>query len=147
MKGYFASVSRTASRTFKIHFARPGVAGPLAESATPKILAVVSNSHCSGIAVAPLATSALRIISAGFPFYAYGYVLTQAFNGAGDTVTPTFINVGCFWLFEIPLAYLLARPLGLGPSGVFWAVAIAFSLMSVVSAVLFRRGRWKLKRV
>jgi putative MATE family efflux protein len=98
-------------------------------------------------AVAPLATSALRIISAGFPFYAYGYVLTQAFNGAGDTVTPTLINVGCFWLFEIPLAYLLARPLGLGPSGVFWAVAIAFSLMSVVSAVLFRKGRWKLKRV
>jgi MATE family, multidrug efflux pump len=98
-------------------------------------------------AVAPLAASALRIISAGFPFYACGYVLTQAFNGAGDTVTPTLVNVGCFWLFEIPLAYLLARPLGLGPRGVFWAVAIAFSLMSVVSAVLFRGGRWKLKRV
>jgi putative MATE family efflux protein len=98
-------------------------------------------------AVAPLAASALRIISAGFPFYACGYVLTQAFNGAGDTATPTLVNVGCFWLFEIPLAYLLARPLGLGPRGVFWAVAIAFSLMSVVSAVLFRRGRWKLKRV
>jgi putative MATE family efflux protein len=96
-------------------------------------------------AVAPLAASALRIISAGFPFYACGYVLTQAFNG--DTATPTLVNVGCFWLFEIPLAYLLARPLGLGPRGVFWAVAIAFSLMSVVSAVLFRRGRWKLKRV
>jgi Na+-driven multidrug efflux pump len=98
-------------------------------------------------AVAPLAASALRIISAGFPFYACGYVLTQAFNGAGDTVTPTLINVGCFWLFEIPLAYALARPIGMGPAGVFWAVAIAFSLMSIVSAALFRRGRWKLKRV
>lgn len=98
-------------------------------------------------AVAPLASSALRIISAGFPFYACGYVLTQSFNGAGDTLTPTLINVGCFWFVEIPLAYLLARPLGFGPAGVFWSVAIAFSLMSVVSAVLFRRGRWKLTRV
>jgi putative MATE family efflux protein len=98
-------------------------------------------------AVAPLAGSALRIISGGFPFYACGYVLTQSFNGAGDTLTPTLINIGCFWLVEIPLAYVLARPLGFGPAGVFWSVAIAFSLMSVVSALLFRRGRWKLKQV
>jgi putative MATE family efflux protein len=97
--------------------------------------------------VAPLAVSALRIISAGFPFYAAGYVLTQSFNGAGDTLTPTLINIGCCWMVEIPVAYVLARPLGLGPSGVFWSVAVAFSLMSVVSALLFRRGRWKLIRV
>ena len=97
--------------------------------------------------VAPIATRGLRIISGGFPFYAAGYVLTQSFNGAGDTWTPTLINVGCFWLFEIPLAYALGLPLGYGPIGVFWAMAIAFSVMSMVSAVLFRRGHWKLKRV
>ncbi|MCU1383958.1 MAG: efflux family protein [Acidobacteria bacterium] len=98
-------------------------------------------------AVAPIATSGLRIISGGFPFYAAGYVLTQSFNGAGDTWTPTLINVGCFWLFEIPLAYVLGLPLGYGPAGVFWAMALAFSVMSVVSAWLFRRGTWKLKQV
>jgi putative MATE family efflux protein len=97
--------------------------------------------------VAPMASRGLRIICGGFPFYAAGYVLTQSFNGAGDTVTPTFINVMCLWLGEIPLAYGLARTAGLGPTGVFWAIAIAFSAMSLVSAVLFRRGRWKTKRV
>ena len=97
--------------------------------------------------VAPIAILGLRIISGGFPFYAAGYVLTQSFNGAGDTATPTFISVGCFWLFEIPLAYLLGRSFGYGPPGVFWAMAIAFSVLSVVSAWLFRRGTWKLKRV
>jgi Na+-driven multidrug efflux pump len=70
-------------------------------------------------------------------------VLTQAFNGAGDTWTPTLINLFCFWLWEIPVAWLLARPLGLGPNGVFIAVLVGFSTMAVVSVVLFRRGRWK----
>jgi Na+-driven multidrug efflux pump len=98
-------------------------------------------------AVAPIATRGLRIISGGFVFYASGYVLSQSFNGAGDTMTPTFINLFCFWLGELPLAYLLARPFGLGPSGVFWAINIAFSSMTIISALLFRRGRWKLKRV
>jgi putative MATE family efflux protein len=97
--------------------------------------------------VAPIATLGLRIISGGFPFYAAGYVLTQSFNGAGDTWTPTLINLGCFWLFEIPLAYILGRTLGYGPPGIFWAMAVAFSVMSIVSAWLFRRGTWKLKRV
>ena len=97
--------------------------------------------------VGPIAVQGLRIISAGFPFYAAGYVLTQSFNGAGDTVTPTLINVLCLWMGEIPIAYVLARPAGLGPAGVFWSIAIAFSIMSLVSAAVFRRGRWKLKRV
>jgi putative MATE family efflux protein len=97
--------------------------------------------------VAPIATLGLRIVSAGFPFYAAGYVLTQSFNGAGDTLTPTLINLGCFWCFEIPLSYGLGRTLGYGPAGVFWAMAVAFSVMSLVSAWLFRRGRWKLVRV
>jgi putative MATE family efflux protein len=97
--------------------------------------------------VGPIATRGLRIIAGGFPFYAAGYVLTQSFNGAGDTMTPTLINLGCFWAFEIPLAYVLGLPLGWGPDGVFWAMAIAFSMMSVVSALLFRRGTWKTARV
>ncbi|HEX4627147.1 MAG TPA: MATE family efflux transporter [Gemmatimonadales bacterium] len=98
-------------------------------------------------AVAPVAALVLRIISYGFLFYAYGMVLTQSFNGAGDTWTPTLINLGCFWLWEIPLAYLLARRVGLGPGGVALAVTIAFSAVAVVSALLFRRGRWKLRTV
>jgi putative MATE family efflux protein len=98
-------------------------------------------------AVVPTAASGLRIISSGFVLYAFGFVLSMAFNGAGDTRTPTLINLFCFWLFEVPLAYLLARPLGMGPSGVFWSIAIAFSVMALVSAWLFRRGRWKSARV
>jgi putative MATE family efflux protein len=94
-------------------------------------------------AVVVYGTKALRIISAGFLFYAYGMVLTQAFNGAGDTWTPTFINLFVFWLFEIPLAWLLAQPFGFGPTGVFAAVLIGFSTMAIVSILLFRRGRWK----
>ena len=94
-------------------------------------------------AVVPYAVSCLRIIASGFVFYGYGMVLTQAFNGAGDTRTPTLINLGVFWLFEIPLAYLLSVTFGMGPRGSFWAVTVAFSTLAVVSALLFRRGRWK----
>jgi putative MATE family efflux protein len=98
-------------------------------------------------AVGPIAELCLRTISYGFLFYAYGMVITQSFNGAGDTWTPTWINLGCFWLWEIPLAYLFARHAGLGPRGVALAVTIAFSTVAVVSAVIFRRGRWKERRV
>jgi len=98
-------------------------------------------------AVAANAVRALLIISSGFPFYAYAMVLTQAFNGAGDTMTPTIINLFCFWLWELPIAYMLSHVWGFGPSGVFWAIAVAYSTMAVVSAWLFRRGRWKLKAV
>jgi putative MATE family efflux protein len=97
--------------------------------------------------VAAIAASCLRIISYGYVFYAYGMVLTNSFNGAGDTWTPTWLNLFCFWLWEIPLAWWLARHVGLGPQGVAWAVTIAFSTLAVASAVLFRRGRWKTKRV
>ena len=89
------------------------------------------------------AVQCLRIVSAGFFFYAYGMVLTQSFNGAGDTWTPTWLNLICFWLFEIPLAWLLAHGLGMGPTGVFTAVTLAFSSVAALSALLFRRGKWK----
>jgi putative MATE family efflux protein len=98
-------------------------------------------------AVAPGAESCLRIVAYGFPFYGVGMVLTEAFNGAGDTWTPTLVNLACFWALEIPLAYYLAVPARLGPLGAFVAVAIAFSIVAVVSALLFRRGTWKRREV
>jgi putative MATE family efflux protein len=91
--------------------------------------------------------AALRTIAYGFLFYAYGMVFTQSFNGAGDTATPTWINLFVFWLFEIPLAWLLAEQFGFGPAGVFWSITIAFSTLAVVSAALFRRGRWKARMI
>jgi putative MATE family efflux protein len=97
--------------------------------------------------VAHYAVDCLRIVSAGFLFYGYAMVLIAAFNGSGDTRTPTLIALACQWAFEIPLAWALAVPLGFGPTGVFIAVTVAFSTMSVVSAWLFRKGNWKLKRV
>jgi putative MATE family efflux protein len=97
--------------------------------------------------VVPYGVDCLRIIAYGFLFYAVGMVITQSFNGAGDTNTPTVINLFVFWLWEIPLAYVLAISLGLGPRGVFLAVMIAFSTLAVVSGVIFRRGRWKTRRV
>jgi putative MATE family efflux protein len=98
-------------------------------------------------AVAKYAIGTLRTIALGFPFYAYGMVLTQSFNGAGDTRTPTYINLFIFWLFEIPLAWALAHTFGFGPQGVFTAATVAFCMLAVVSAVLFRRGAWKTRRV
>ena len=98
-------------------------------------------------AVAVHAVSCLRVVASGFLFYAYGMVLTQSFNGAGDTFTPTIINLVVFWLWEIPLAYVLAVHLGMGPSGVFWSITIAFSTLAIVSAVIFRRGHWKTRKI
>jgi putative MATE family efflux protein len=98
-------------------------------------------------AVTDYAVHCLRIVALGFPLYGYGMVLTQSFNGAGDTWTPTWLNLICFWLFEIPLAWLLAGPLGLGPAGVFWSIMAAFSVLALVSAGVFRRGIWKTRVV
>lgn len=97
--------------------------------------------------VVPYGVDCLRIISFGFLFYAYGMVLGQSFNGAGDTWTPTIINLFVFWLWELPLAYVLAIYLGMGPRGVFIAIMISFSLLAVVSAIVFRRGHWKTRVV
>jgi putative MATE family efflux protein len=107
----------------------------------------IAHAFTKESAVASIAADCLRIISYGYPFYAYAMVLTNSFNGAGDTWTPTWLNLFCFWLWEVPLAWVLARHFNLGPQGVAWAVTIAFSTLAVASAVLFRRGRWKLKAV
>ena len=98
-------------------------------------------------AVLSVAADCLRIVSYGYVCYAWGLVMMQAFNGAGDTATPTWINFGCFWLFQIPLAYYLAHTAGLGPNGVFWAVAIAETLAEVVGVLLFSRGWWKSRKM
>jgi putative MATE family efflux protein len=97
--------------------------------------------------VIPYGVECLRVVAAGFLFYGYGMVLSMSFNGAGDTRTPTLINLLCLWCFEIPLAWALAHPFGLGPTGVFIAVAVAFSVLALVSAAIFRLGRWKTRRV
>jgi putative MATE family efflux protein len=98
-------------------------------------------------AVVPLAASCLRIISYGNIGYAYGMVMLQAFNGAGDTVTPTIVNFFGFWLLEIPLAYWLAIPMGLHSKGAYIAIVIAECSIAAASAVLFKRGKWKTQKI
>lgn len=93
------------------------------------------------------AVNALRIISAGYVFYGIGMVMINAFNGAGDTWTPTYINFAGFWLFQIPLAYLLAKTFDLGPLGVFIAIPVAETAITVAAIILFRRGKWKLVKI
>ena len=99
------------------------------------------------VEVAHVAARGLRIMSIGFPCYAFGMVVMQAFNGAGDTWTPTWLNFLIFWCWEIPLAWLLAEPLGWGATGGFAAIPVAFSTLAAVGAFLFRRGKWKTQRV
>ena len=98
-------------------------------------------------AVIDIGVQCLRTISYGYVFYAWGMVMVQAFNGSGDTVTPTWINFVSFWMLEIPLAWLLALKVGMGPVGVFWAVAISESVMALISIAVFKRGRWKTRVV
>ncbi|MCC7000862.1 MAG: MATE family efflux transporter [Gemmatimonadaceae bacterium] len=97
--------------------------------------------------VAEVAVTGLRWMSLGFPFFAAGMVLEQSFNGAGDTWTPTWINLWVYWVLQIPLAWFLSYPMGLQQNGVFIAVTVAYSVLAVVSGLLFKRGKWKLKHV
>ena len=98
-------------------------------------------------AVVPLGVACLRIVSYGNVGYAYFMVMMQAFNGAGDTITPTIVNFFGFWLFEIPLAYWLAIPLHMRSNGTFFSIAIAECAMAAVSAILFKQGRWKKQKI
>ncbi|WP_420147582.1 MATE family efflux transporter, partial [Spirosoma sp.] len=93
--------------------------------------------------VVDVAVQCLRVFCLGYLFMAYGMVLSQSLNGAGDTKTPTIINIVCFWVVEIPLAYTLAHLLNWGPPGVFWSVAISETLLAFIAILVFRRGRWK----
>lgn len=98
-------------------------------------------------AVAAYAVDAARIVSAGYVFYGIGMVMANAFNGAGDTRTPTVINLFGFWLFQIPLAYALAKWVAMGPTGVFIAVPVSETAISIAAFILFKKGKWKLKKV
>lgn len=97
--------------------------------------------------VIPLAASCLRILSYGNIGYAYGMVMLQAFNGAGDTITPTWVNLFGFWFLEIPLAYWLALPMNLRSKGVFFSIVIAEGSIALAGILLFRRGRWKQQKI
>ncbi|GAC1443979.1 MAG: MATE family efflux transporter [Sediminibacterium sp.] len=94
-------------------------------------------------AVVKTAVTALRIVSLGYIFYGVGMVMINAFNGAGDSRTPTWINLFWFWAFQIPLAYVLAIVLKKGPQGVFFAIVITEACITITSVLLFRRGKWK----
>jgi len=120
-----------------------GVVGVLFVVFAPQIVAI----YTADAGVVPYAIDCLRIVSTGFVFFAYGLVFTQSFNGAGDTWTPTWINLGCFWAWQIPLAWLLAMRWRMGPRGVFIAMTVAFSTLAVVSGIIFKRGWWKTRRV
>jgi putative MATE family efflux protein len=108
---------------------------------------VIVSAFTNDAGVAAAAAYGLRAVAAGFPFFAFGMVLTQAFNGAGDTWTPTKVNFCVFWLFEIPVAWVLATRTELGYRGVFVAVPAAYSVLAAVSTVMFRRGTWKVKHI
>ena len=98
-------------------------------------------------AVTDVAVFGLRAMAVGFPLFAFGMVLTQSFNGAGDTATPTRINIGVFWLFELPLAWLLTRFSAMGAHAVFVSITAAYSMLAGVSWVMFRRGSWRSRHV
>ncbi|HXG48387.1 MAG TPA: MATE family efflux transporter [Methylomirabilota bacterium] len=91
-------------------------------------------------AVVPFGVASLRTVSLGFLFDAYGMAMSQALNGVGDVWTPTVINLFCFWLWQLPLAYALAHPFHYGPSGLLAAITIAWSTYAVVSAAIFQRA-------
>ncbi len=92
-------------------------------------------------------SQALRYVSLGYIFYGYGMVVVQGLNGAGDTYTPTILNVFGFWVFQIPFAYFVTMQLNWGPKGVFIAIVLAETLMAIAAIIIFRRGKWKLKKV
>ena len=125
----YNTIFMTGAGVFLIAFA-PGIAGLFSNDAE----------------VVRIGTSCLRILGIGFPMYAIGMIITQALNGAGDTVTPSIINLVCFWFLQIPLAYWLATAVSLGPDGVFIAVVISESLLTILSVIIFRRGNWKYKQ-
>lgn len=98
-------------------------------------------------AVISVAVQALRLISYGYIFYAWGMVMVASFNGAGDTYTPTVLNALCYWLIRIPLAWWLSFRWNLGPTGVFWSIPIADSILAMVAVAAFRTGKWKAQKV
>lgn len=120
-----------------------GVVGALMLVFAPQIAAAFTDDP----EVLRYGTTCLRILGVGYPVYAVGMIMIQALNGAGDTATPSALNFLCFWLLQIPLAYWLARTAGFGPNGVFAAIVVSETLLSLLSVIVFRRGRWQRHRI
>lgn len=108
---------------------------------------IISNVFTDDAEVLPLAVTSIQIICLGYVFFAFGMVLSQAFNGAGDTFTPTIINIICFWVIQIPMAFWFMKSLNMGLEGVLYCIAICHSLHAVISIALFKHGKWKLQKV
>ena len=130
---------QSAWRAAKYNAIFMGVLGLLSFTLAPQITGLFTEDPV----VMAYGTTCLRILGIGYPLYAVGMIMIQALNGAGDTATPTVLNLFCFWVIQIPLAYWLADALQLGPDGVFVAVVVSESLLSVLSVLWFRRGRWR----
>lgn len=111
------------------------LAKPIVELFTSEAVVLANAKQC------------LQIVAIGYIFYAYGMVVAQSFNGAGDTRTPTILNFFAFWMFQIPLAYVLAIILNMGPKGVYVAIVVAESALAVVGILIFRRGKWKTVKI
>ena len=92
-------------------------------------------------------TKCLKILAVGYVFFAYGMIISQAFNGAGDTKTPTYINLFVFWVLQIPLAYVMFKYLRMGTTGVYVAIGVAETVLAIISIIIFKRGKWKLVKV
>lgn len=111
-------------------------------AADPIMWFFTNNTH-----VHDIATQAIKILCCGYVFYGLGMVIMNAFNGAGDTKTPTYINFFGFWLFQIPLAYVLVKGFDLGPLGVFIAIPVSETAITATSVIIFRKGKWKKTKV
>ncbi|OYY09753.1 MAG: hypothetical protein B7Y66_07795 [Sphingobacteriia bacterium 35-36-14] len=116
-----------------------GIVSLLFITAAPFFVGLMSNQPV----VIETGARALRIISFGYLFYGVGMVMMNAFNGAGDSRTPTIINFFWFWVFQIPVAYFLSGSAKWGTSGVFWAIVITETCIAITSMILFKKGRWK----
>lgn len=116
-----------------------GIVSLLFITAAPFFVGLMSNQPV----VIETGARALRIISFGYLFYGVGMVMMNAFNGAGDSRTPTIINFFWFWVFQIPVAYFLSGSANWGTSGVFWAIVITETCIAITSMILFKKGRWK----
>ncbi|MGB0430125.1 MAG: MATE family efflux transporter [Bacteroidia bacterium] len=108
---------------------------------------IISMVFTNDADVLPMAVKSLQIICLGYVFFAFGMVVSQAFNGAGDTLTPTAINIICFWVIQIPMVFWFTNGLDLGFEGILYCIAICHSIHAVISVYLFKRGKWKLRKV